>query len=163
MIDLIYKNGNLFDVINETNAYFIHSCNSKCMWGAGIAAEFKRRFPTAFQKYCDKLNEVGAKTGSSFVINDGPTKIACLIVSVGWGKNKDPEKLIIENTKLAIEDLVNNHVNGVNPVRIHSPKINSGLFNIPWNKTETTIKNIKIDREIIWTVWDLQAGNLVKV
>lgn len=160
MIQLFIKKGNLFDAIKDPEAIFVHSCNAKCTWNAGIALQFKKRFPRAFTQYCKKLDNNGGKTGVSFIVKEKGVKIGCLIVSTGYGAEKDPEDLIIENTRKAIQHLIDNIKE--TSIIIHSPLINSGLFFVPWEKTAEIIRNIKTDKDILWLAWDLEAGNLVR-
>ena len=44
-----YKRMSLFDAPTESAIF--HSCNALGIWGAGIAKEFKERFPNTYKQY----------------------------------------------------------------------------------------------------------------
>ena len=81
--------------------------------------------------------------------------IGCLVTSENYGKKKDPPSLILKNTELAIRNILTDHVKG--DITIHSPKINAGLFEVPWQKTKKVIKKVcsEFDYNITWIVWEL--------
>jgi O-acetyl-ADP-ribose deacetylase (regulator of RNase III) len=47
MTNLLYKPGSIF----QAKGILAHACNCQGTWGAGIALEFKTRFPIAFKAY----------------------------------------------------------------------------------------------------------------
>jgi len=143
------KKGNLFDNLNKEDI-FLHSCNSRGVWGAGIARTFKQKFPYAYLQHCKMINNVG----DSYILEDKGYKIACLITSKNYGFNVDRYDVILKNTYKSLLTLFNNLTTDT---VIHSPKINSGLFNVPWKDTMEVIlkasENIKY--KINWIVWEL--------
>lgn len=149
-----FKKGNMFDNI-EKDVILLHACNAQGVWGSGIAVEFKKRFPKSFEEYslCCKMAKAhlprGA-TGKCIVTKDN---VGCLMSSFDYGSNKDDPEVILKNTELALKDLSKYY----EPSIIYSPKINSGLFNVPWERTEAVIKKW-LENEgkgFIWVVWEL--------
>ena len=152
MIELEIRKGNLFDALNR-NDVFVHACNAQGVWGSGIAKEFKKRFPSAYNMYRNKVNNPG--DGYCIYVDSG-IMIGCLITSENYGKLKDPPEVILDNTYEAIKNMLNNHIRG--DITIHSPKINAGLFEVPWKDTEeviVTVCNEETEHNIKWIVWEL--------
>jgi len=154
---LEYRRGNLLQATGP-NTILVHACNTQGSWGAGIAVEFQKRYPKYYKDYkskCDKYGRTLLGMAIQFrgMANDPGQAIACLFTSAGYGSEKDSEKRILLNTQAAIECLL-----GTLPedVEIHSPKINSGLFGVPWEKTERIIEQALVHYpEITWVVWEL--------
>lgn len=125
----------LFDV--EKNANILHAVNCQGVWGAGIAGEFKKRFPEAFQNYNEEsltcadlcLGDYGYYSYGK----DLPT-IMWIYTSFGYGFKKDPKDKILFNTKSALLELLSSNL--PKDSVIYSNKFNSGLFGVPWSETE---------------------------
>ncbi len=133
----------------------VHACNSMGVWGAGIALQFKDKFPNAYRIYshwCMVHNY--HVTGRCLIVEDRERFIGCLITSRGYGYKKDNEERILKLTYNSVRDLLMQI-----PIwkTIISPKINNGLFNIPWNKTEAVINEAIHDsgHNIDWHVYEL--------
>ena len=73
------------------------------------------------------------------------------MTSFNYGKNKDTPDKIIENTRKAIADLIMlyPHIK-----EIHMPKINAGLFAVPWYDTEIILK--EFDGLLNFVVYELE-------
>jgi ADP-ribose 1''-phosphate phosphatase len=149
--------GNLFRA--PEGSVLVHSCNAVGLWGAGIAAQLYKRYPEAFAdyvKHCARTpkNEL---MGSYHFYNAGDYYILSLITSKGVGYNRDQPDVILENTANAIDAFLRDTT--LSPqVQIHSPKINSGLFGVPWDDSEAVISTaLKLyGHERNWYVWSLE-------
>lgn len=146
-----YHKKSLFDV--PKGSYLVHAANTEGYWGKGIAAEFKKRFPESFQEYtvhC-KVNEniIGSYFGCS---KEKDYKIVNLFTSsIDSRKPNDKEEILV-NTTLALDAfLFDNKDKNLN---IYSNKFNSGLFNVPWHKTEEILKVLSNRYNVIWNVTD---------
>jgi ADP-ribose 1''-phosphate phosphatase len=150
---MIYRKANLFKAA-EPGAILLHSCNASGAWGAGIALQFKKKYPQAYKEYstwCEKGPE--ELVGSYLKFKDKEVTIACLFTSAGYGDKKDSEELIVKNTQKSIIAFLHSL-----PYRavVNSPKINAGLFKIPWSTTEKIIKHCLLDRpDITWVVYEI--------
>lgn len=152
-----YRKGDLFSA-EGPNTILVHACNCKGSWGAGIATQFAKRYPQYLKEYqqmCSKYDKTLLGMGIQFrgQANNPGQAIACLFTSRGYGAERDSEKSILVRTKAAIECLL-----GTLPedVEIHSPKINAGLFGVPWDKTEAIIEECLLHYpEVKWVVWEL--------
>jgi ADP-ribose 1''-phosphate phosphatase len=149
---MIYRRANLFKAA-EPGAILLHACNASGSWGAGIALQFKKRFPNAYKEYsnwCQKGPE--ELVGSYLKFKDKDVTIVCLFTSAGYGDKKDSEETIVKNTLKSVKAFIHSL-----PYRavVNSPKINSGLFNVPWATTEKIIKHCLLDRtDVTWVVYE---------
>lgn len=136
-----YVQGNLFSA--PKGSLLIHSCNAQGVWGAGIASQFRLRFPFAYEDYKEYCKRPAEEIlGTARVFEEGGYFIASLVVSNQYGKRKDSPKDILNRTDSACRQLMRmTWASNVKP-EVHMPKINSGLFNVPWQKTESTIKPV---------------------
>jgi ADP-ribose 1''-phosphate phosphatase len=100
-----------------TGSILVHACNTQGVWGSGIAAAFKARFPQAYEVYHATCKENGdSLLGQTLLIDpqEDDTKangggkgyaIACLFTSRKFGKYKDPKDVILQSTKTAVVQL----------------------------------------------------------
>ena len=142
MSNVIYVQGDLFKTAPKYELLG-HSVNCRGVWGNGIALQFKYKFPQAFTEYsksCSKKENIG--TVEVF------GRVVCFFTSKNYGKYKDSPELIINNTRLSIADFVIKRLER----EIHIPKINSGLFGVPWKDTEQVLKEFP---EITFYVYSL--------
>lgn len=150
MVKIIYNKGSLFKEMNP-NFIYVHANNSQGNWGKGIALEFSKRFPLAYENH-KALKNI---PGMGYILDDGGFKVGCLITSKGYGKYKDNSKEILLNTYFSIIDLLDKTNDDL--ILIKSPKINSGLFDVPWKFTEKIIAKAcaKTNKNIEWHIWEL--------
>lgn len=123
----------------------LHATNCKGVWGNGIAKTFAQKYPKAFREYkmeCDKKGETLA--GKTLLIPTVNYTIGCLFTSRRYGIFKDNTHTILENTAKAVVDLITqlNNQAKTNVYEFHLPKINSGLFAVPWPETERLLKQL---------------------
>lgn len=159
-----YRRGSLFDNV-PAEALLVQSCNCDGVWGKGIALEFKKRYPKAFElhrAYCRK-SDTREMLGKAMMIppceNDHNKHhyIACLFVKPKPGRPKDePAKAELkEATALAMQQLLDGLVEqrrtGDAYIReIRMPKINSGIFDIDWKDTERMLARLKVPDNVIY-------------
>ncbi len=148
---LNYKKGDMFSNL-DNNVIYLHSCNAQGHWGAGIAVLFKRIFPEAYEEHIRVVNH----PGMGYLVNHQDYKVACLITSKHYGRYKDSPHVILNNTKISLTNLLNSIPD--KDIKIYSPKINSGYFSTPWDKTSKVIEEVCSDfleKNINWVVWEL--------
>lgn len=142
---MIYEElpGNVFDVEAD---YYCHACNCKGVWGAGVAAQFKEKFPFEYEQnrlLCEDSEHelLGLSTGYGDVI--------CLYTSLEYGRYVDSPERILHKTRNALID-VRSHIDY--GTVIASPRFNAGLFNVPWEKTREILLDVFKDFDITWKV-----------
>jgi ADP-ribose 1''-phosphate phosphatase len=127
----------LFDA--PPGSLIVHACNTRGMWGSGIAREFALRFPWAhrvYSRHCHQAKEADGTApsllGTSLIITEGEHMVGCLFTSASYGSDVDAPEKILDATRRAIADLI--RLNDAKcPIALC--KINSGLFKVPWDKT----------------------------
>ena len=152
---ITYTKGDMFKR-NGSDKVFVHACNAKGVWGAGIALQFKRYYPLAYRIYSHwcEINKHKV-VGKCLLINDSGVLIGCLVTSNGYGARKDSEDRILRATYQSVIDLIQQMSSWKTIV---SPKINNGYFGIPWEKTEQSINQAiqQSGEQVMWNVYDLQ-------
>ncbi|KAJ4301710.1 ADP-ribose 1''-phosphate phosphatase [Kalmusia sp. IMI 367209] len=158
--------GDLFAAPND--AVLVHACNTKGSWGAGIAAQFRKRYPAAFEvykKHC--LTDHNPKrdaplTGTALLIppcekdlNISRHWIGCLFTSAKYGKAKDPPNIILMHTATAVTDLLTQvgkagyqtrSSKDARPiVEVRMCQINAGLFAVPWEDTKKVLEDLDVE------------------
>lgn len=134
---IIYKTGDLFKLA-PPNSMLIHAVNCQGVWGSGIAKIMKENFRDEFclyQKHCDDnlSNRYESNViGEALITN----RVVSLFTSFHYGEKVDPPSVILANTKNALNDLFTK----TPCTEFHMPKINSGLFRVPWEETEKILK-----------------------
>jgi len=151
-----YVTGDLF---SAKNCAFLHACNCQRTWGRGVAAEMARRFPKSYGIHKGHKPTLGdiqvIFEPSEMSEGRGAQSIVCLFTSEGYGQDTDPSHLILENTKSALLQL-GRFYQSADEVNIASPKINAGLFRVPWEDTENLIcEFLKDNKNFTWTVYCL--------
>lgn len=152
---LHYIKGDLFSHASKTPTVLAHACNPFGLWGGGIAALFKVKYPSAYKVYASQCEKYGsALMGLALVIltladdlgNNGklPVYVACLFTS---DFESNPSE-IVENTKQSMKDLFRQLRNLGELEKIEDkivvslPQINSGIFRVPWGQTEAVLNEI---------------------
>lgn len=155
MSSLIYRTGSLFEA--PPGAVLVHACNGQGVWGAGIAAQMKVRFPAAFEKYCLRCASTRWEhlRGFAQVSRCPPFWVASLPVSERYGVHRDSVRQIVQATRAALQGLLAPESWGgaVRPDEFHSPRINAGLFGVPWELTAAVIGELAPLYGVSWTVW----------
>jgi ADP-ribose 1''-phosphate phosphatase len=147
---VIEETGNLFSA--PPRSVIVHACNCSGKWGAGIALQFRERYPKAFQQYEAHCKEHSASDliGTSLLIppceKAGPEHyIGCLFTSKGFGKRKDSVDDILEATKTSMIYLLESLIQDGDVKGIYMCKINSGRFAVPWPRSREVLEALEFD------------------
>eukprot|EP00897_Mesotaenium_endlicherianum_P005423 jgi/Mesen1/4909/ME000245S03964 len=150
---LLHRQGSVFDQVPDDKTILVHACNCKGNWGAGIAKEFANRYSASYEEYKKVCSsKEGVDLIGTYLNASG---IGCLFTSIGYGRKRDPPDEILEFTKLAVEAML---AELAPTVTIHSPRINAGLFCVPWEETEEVIKACISVTGHTWIVWTPGGG-----
>lgn len=157
---LSYHVGDIFSAPPST--LLIHACNTQGSWGAGIALEFKKRYPQAYAMYrthCLTKHSPTTDpvhTGTALLIPpcetspDAPEHwIGCLFTSARYGKGKDRPEQILANTGPAMMELLEKvrEVKGERVAGVRMCKINSARFGVPWERTVEVLEGLKVEED----------------
>lgn len=158
-----YVEGSLFQAPHD--AWLVHACNARGVWGSGIAEEMKNRYPDSFLGYYDACHAAGLGgppvVGKALCLpnrklygksQSGSGPIICLVTSKDFGPQKDDPTTIKVNTTLALNNLLENWSGPLN-MKFASNKFNSGLFAVPWEQTEEILNVFVKKYSLDWTVY----------
>jgi len=151
---IVVHNGDLF-ANAPTGSVLVHACNTQGIWGSGIAAAFKARFPQAYEVYRATCEEHGdSLLGKALLVDpqEADTKangggkgyaITCLFTSRKFGKYKDSKDMILQSTKTAIEHLKTLLTQkGMQDWPIYGCRVNAGSFRVPWEETVAVLDEL---------------------
>ncbi|CCF58837.1 hypothetical protein KAFR_0F02400 [Kazachstania africana CBS 2517] len=167
MTNLKYVKG---DILKKTSypRLLIHSCNCNGSWGGGIAYQLAVNYPLAEREYVGLCEENGSDLlGKCKLIpsyTDDNLIIACLFTSSYGGSSHDSAESILKYTKQALDDLSSIRLSSkvvltsktgkqIRDYNLEMPKINSGIFGVPWKHTEELLRAYK--NEMNFTVYVL--------
>lgn len=145
---IVYKKMSLFDA--PPGSTLVHACNANAVWGAGIAKEMKERFPYAYHRYeeeCKTYPMIGEFT----LDMDNSYWIASLITSDSYGSKVDNPEEILVHTTIALNEFCRSMDDNDKSI-VYSNKFNSGLFKVPWERTEAILKVLVKRYNIDWIV-----------
>ncbi|KAI3404898.2 hypothetical protein KGF56_002314 [Candida oxycetoniae] len=102
-----------------------------------------KKYPMAFKQYNEHCNSHTDLLGTALLVEESGTSIACLFTS---DFTQTPHQ-IVKHTENALRDLFNQ----VGHCKVNIPKINSGIFNVPWELTEAVLINSELEFNVyIW-------------
>lgn len=147
-----HHKGSLFDA--PKGSFVGHACNCQGVWGSGIAVEFKKRFKKSWDLYretcmANLISQTPKRLlGTAYATAERDYGVVCLFTSFDYGKNVDSPEDILESTYLAINDLAMMYPE---ITELHIPRINSGLFKVPWERTEEILMKAQGITFHVWT------------
>ena len=159
MNQIIYRQGDLFKNVGNTTALVL-SVNAQGALFGPIAERFAQLFPSAIADYSALCLEYKAKRLSKALVGRSlllgyPTekqRVYGLYSANRWGKYKDEDRLILENTEASVRDLLRQIPASV---AIHSSRINEELMGIAWQDTAKAIERALASYPShTWTVWE---------
>lgn len=133
--------GDLFKLAPQ-GSVLLHACNTKGVWGAGIALEMAKKFPHALKRYREDCQTKGASLfGTGYIYESWPYSVGNLYTSKNYGSQKSRPSQILKATDTAIDDILNTY-----PYRTFwLPKINAGLFAVDWRLTKKVLESKPYD------------------
>lgn len=143
---ITYVKGSLFDA--PKGSVIGHAVNCQGVWGSGIAKQFRDRFPNSFEEY-RRFSEISVPGDVYVCDQENDYHVICLYTSDGYGHLVDPKEEILNSTRLCLEYIEDTESV---PFSIHIPKINSGLFGVPWEETEAIINEFPELNVIVYSL-----------
>lgn len=164
-----YIKGSLFShslIDPQRITILAHACNCRGSWGAGVARQFKSEYPIAFKNYnnhCTEFADNPSKLlGTTYLApttTSGLDKVyvACLFTSDLTGRKKLPPQEIVKYTESAMLDLFKQlkalernedkhfEISQEGKYVVNMPKINAGLFAVPWEDTSEILDRTDFD------------------
>lgn len=145
-----YIKGDLFQHRSANFTVLAHACNPFGLWGGGIAAQFKKKYPVSYKSYARFCEEHGPDLlGKTLLIppeSGNSQYIACLFTSDFQNGPND----ILEHTRKSMLDLIEqlklleNLETENGRLVVNMPKINLGIFNVRWEDTEAVLEELDL-------------------
>jgi ADP-ribose 1''-phosphate phosphatase len=130
----------------------VHACNCNASWGAGIALQFKRRYPEAYKIYVAhcKKHSPSDLVGTALIIPPSETSgtahyIGCLFTSKMYGARKDAADDILGATRTSMKALLGAIDDDSRIGGIYMCMINSGRFGVPWFRTKRLLEELEVN------------------
>lgn len=164
---IIYKKGNVLDT---TDRYIVHGCNSRKVMGSGVALAIRQKYPKAYEDYKKELEELEDISEESrlgkIIFSEQPDGkiIVNAITQEFYGK--EPLKYVsydaIDEAMLNLDYVLTiyseipfvGNVNKFLSKDISMPKIGAGLGGGNWNVIEAIINHRLSNHNV--TVWELE-------
>lgn len=104
-----------------------HGCNCAGSMGAGIAAEFKRRFPAMYQEYRRRCRQGNFQLGDIFVWDQEPDLVVYNLATQPVPRPSATLQAIDTSIRAALADAEQRGLS-----RLAAPRIGAGLGGLAW-------------------------------
>jgi O-acetyl-ADP-ribose deacetylase (regulator of RNase III) len=142
----VFVKGDIF--ADEGIRAYAHGCNCAGAMGAGIAIEFKRRWPRMFDEYVVRCADKRFALGDVFVWSEGEHTIYNLGTQAHWRKKAQLPALVKSLTKML--DLVSHA--GIE--RVGLPRIGAGLGGLDWTRVKKVLVEIGVGTPVEMIVFE---------
>jgi O-acetyl-ADP-ribose deacetylase (regulator of RNase III) len=143
---VVFTKGDIFAAEGVTA--YAHGCNCAGAMGAGIAIEFKRRWPAMFEEYAARCADGRFGLGDVFAWSDGSATIYNLGIQLHWRKKaqlpaltKSLRQMVTLATNAGIE-------------RVGLPRIGSGLGGLDWMRVKRVMSEVGAETKVTLTVFE---------
>lgn len=124
-----FVSGDLFQSDAQTIG---HGCNSRGRMGAGIAVEFKRRYPVMFQEYRRRCHKSEFRPGVVYLYKDAaPWVLNLATQDSSYGATLEYVELCLRNFAEHYEEW------GVTSLAL--PRIGAGLGGLDWDDVKSLL------------------------
>lgn len=126
-----------------------HGCNCAGAMGAGIAVQFKKRWPDMFLEYKRRCEDGSFAPGSVFLWERSSPKVFNLGTQAHWR---------VGATEAAVRDsvaLMLRTAEAMSMRRVAMPRIGAGLGGLPWTKVESLLREAAAGSRVELAVYTL--------
>ncbi|MDP9035350.1 MAG: macro domain-containing protein [Myxococcota bacterium] len=142
----LFTKGDIFTA--EHLRAYAHGCNCAGAMGAGIAIEFKRRWPRMFEEYAARCADGRFRLGDVFVWSEAGQTIFNLGTQEHWRKKAQIPAL----TKSLVKMLELASHAGID--RVGLPRIGAGLGGLDWTRVKKVITEAGKDSPVTMVVFE---------
>lgn len=142
-----HRHGSLFD-LPDVEAV-AHGCNCAGAMGAGIAVEFRRRWPEMFEEYRRRCREGQFQLGDVFPWESDHLTIYNLATQRTWRARAE-----LSAIEKAVRGMLR-HAEGHGIGRVGMPRLGAGLGRLPWPDVERTLREAVADSGVHIVVAEL--------
>jgi O-acetyl-ADP-ribose deacetylase (regulator of RNase III) len=140
----IFTKGDIFGT-DDVRAY-AHGCNCAGGMDAGIAVQFKARWPRMYEEYAARCADGRFALGDVFVWNEGDVTIYNLATQTHWRK-KAQYPALAKSLRRMVELATNAGI-----VRVGLPRIAAGLGGLDWVRVKRMIGEVGAESEKVTLV-----------
>jgi O-acetyl-ADP-ribose deacetylase (regulator of RNase III) len=143
---VLFLKGDLF--ATEGLRAYAHGCNCAGAMGAGIAIEFKRRWPRMFEEYEARCKDGRFGLGDVFPWSEGETTVYNLGTQAHWRKKAQLPALGKSLRKMV--ELAEH--SGI--ARIGLPRIGAGLGGLDWMRVKRILTDVGAETKVTLMVFE---------
>jgi O-acetyl-ADP-ribose deacetylase (regulator of RNase III) len=142
----VFTKGDIFAA--EGITAYAHGCNCAGGMGAGIAIEFKRRWPAMFDEYAARCTAGRFRLGDVFVWTADGTTVFNLATQEHWKKKAQLPALAASLRKM-IELATHAGI-----THIGLPRIGAGLGGLDWMRVKRVLNEVGAETKVTLTVFE---------
>lgn len=137
------------DIFNSNCEAIINPVNLVGVMGAGLAAQFKNKYPINYKKYKEACDNNQFKIGTCLTIKEKEKFIVNFPTKIHY---KDPSKIeYIEKSLEALE----RHIKYFEIKSVAFPAVGAGLGGLDWNEVKKLLDNfVKKHSEIQFEIYE---------
>lgn len=143
---VLFLKGDIF--ATEGLRAYAHGCNCAGAMGAGIAIEFKRRWPRMFDEYAARCADGRFGLGDAFTWTEGETTVFNLGTQEHWRKKAQLPALAKALRKM-VEVAENAGID-----RIGVPRIGAGLGGLDWMRVKRILTDVGAGTKLTLVVFE---------
>lgn len=143
---VLFTKGDLFST--EGVRAYGHGCNCAGAMGAGVAIEFKRRYPRMFEEYAARCADGRFGLGDVFMWTEGDETVFNLGTQEHWRK-----KAQLPALAQALRKMVELAANG-SIERVGLPRIGAGLGGLDWMRVKRVLEEVGKETKITLVVFE---------
>ena len=143
---VLFTKGDLF-ATDDVRAYG-HGCNCAGAMGAGIAIEFKRRYPRMFDEYAARCADGRFGLGDVFMWTEGNETVFNLGTQEHWRK-KAQIPALAKSLRKMVE--LASHA-GIE--RVGLPRIGAGLGGLDWMRVKRVLEEVGAETKVTLVVFE---------
>lgn len=151
MTTLIHKTGNIFDTTADAIG---HGVNTHGFMGAGIAVQFRDRFPMMFLYYRQWCLEGKIEPGSTMIWFDEPSnQFICNIASQDSPGPFAQIDWLTSGVELSLD-----HLESVGASTLALPRIGSGIGGLDEAEVESVLKTLAANSSVDIELWTFKES-----
>jgi O-acetyl-ADP-ribose deacetylase (regulator of RNase III) len=143
---VLFTKGDIFATVGLTA--FGHGCNCAGGMGAGIAIEFKRRWPRMFEEYAARCADGRFGLGDVFPWSEGDQTVYNLGTQEHWKKKAQLPALATSLRKM-VELAASSGIE-----RVGLPRIGAGLGGLDWMRVKRVMTDVGGETKVTLLVFE---------
>jgi O-acetyl-ADP-ribose deacetylase (regulator of RNase III) len=146
LMPVVFIKGDLF--ATEGLAAYAHGCNCAGAMGAGIAIEFKKRWPRMYDEYALRCTDRRFQLGDVFVWSEDGVTVYNLGTQEHWRK-KSQLPALAKSLRTMVTLAANAGVE-----RVGLPRIGAGLGGLDWMRVKRVLGDVGAETKVSLEVFE---------